>query len=168
VRQESEQRKRNALKELVENYCNKEVIDYYTDTINYVLAESPRDADEIEAFRIFAGLLMMKLDSDEIEFGCSISACLATEAMLRRYRKERHLDDAADFGLESKNWRREKTGWSPVTKAFFRELQKEVPSRLWDLRGIDVNVFANLMLPKLKAEGRLDASSGEVRSAQLN
>jgi hypothetical protein len=166
--QESEQRKEKALRELVESYCNKEAIDYYVDTINYVLAEPPHDCEEIEACRTLLGLLMMKLDSDEIEFSHSVNACLAAEAMLRRYRKQRHLDDAVDFGLKSKNWRREKRSWSPVTKSFFRELQKQVPSRLWDLRGIDVNAFANLMLPKLKAEGRLDASSGEVRNAQLN
>lgn len=161
------ERKLRALKGLAEIYCSEDVVDYHLGVMSYVLAEPPRTPEETDLCRILAAYFGFISDSEGITLGCSILPCFAAEVMLRQYRKSAELEEALFFAFDDKKWRRPRKSWSPTAKAYFRELQKHVPSRLWDLRGINVNTFADLMLPKLQAEGRVDAS-GELRTKQLN
>ena len=96
------------------------------------------------------------------------------EIISRQQNKSRHVGRFHSSALAPiSGWNR-RTGVErrragvPSQKHFFASCKRRCRVRLWDLRGIDVNVFANLMLPKLKAEGRLNSFSGEVRNAQLN
>jgi hypothetical protein len=98
-------------------------------------------------------------NGDEIEFelasGFAAILCLGSEAAIKHFRRKGDFIAALRFGTVPDNWRQPDKRILRKNKHLFRALRKEAPKEFRELREIDLELFGTIMLPKMRAEGRL-------------
>src|SRR4051812_36859952 len=86
---------------------------YYSQLVEYVLADPPRNREELSALIDFMAFVMLKYEQLEFVPGFCYIICLGGEAMLKKYRSGMSRMDAIRYGLSYRNWRKCKHRFKP-------------------------------------------------------
>jgi hypothetical protein len=151
-------------------------VHHYLRLIHYALAYPPQpgiEEDMVKAFLV-RELKYTHADLGELGYGSpadekqgdgfyGLAVCLGSEAILEHYRQHQNVAAAARFAANCFNWRPWERRAIRKHKKVFRKARKEAPAEFWELRWIPLDQFSMLMLPKMRAEGRVPEAASPIK-----